>query len=241
MTTATTTPPRPKPAPPPGKAATTSTSSTSSTSTSTTATFRAVPDGPGEAPPPPPAAAPIPGDQPLHGTEGSDPEAPWGRKRDGTPRAKPGRKSSSSTRSTRSSSTRSTSTRSTRPSSTSRRSSGPDYEGAVTGLLQLPGAVLTMAGMVRPELLADAAALDAYGPAIARALADLAREQPAVAALLEKFMQAGPYGAVIAAAAPLVLQILTNHGLLRPGMLGTVAPEALTAAYAGKSAEAPAR
>ncbi|TDC20615.1 hypothetical protein E1265_21330 [Streptomyces sp. 8K308] len=209
------------------------------------ATFLSVPGEGQEAfdVPAPPAVAPAASDP-----QAPDPDAPYGRKADGTPKAKPGRKgagtgSSSSARSkprgksSQVSGGSSANSSSARSKSTS-RPAGPDYRAAVLGLFQLPGAALALAGAQRPELLADAIALDAYAPAVADAVAQLAREQPAVAAILDRFMRAGPYGALIGAVAPLVLQLLANHRIVKPGLLGTMPPDVLVASVTPQGAAA---
>lgn len=48
-------------------------------------------------------------------------------------------------------------------------------------------------------------------PGIARALSNLAHEQPQVAAVLDKLMQVGPYAELSTAVGALVVQLLTNH------------------------------
>jgi hypothetical protein len=85
--------------------------------------------------------------------------------------------------------------------------------------------------MQKPVLAADAAAISVHAPPIASALNDLAHERPEVAAVLDRILQVGPYGIVIAAVAPLALQILCNHGGIPPGALGTTPPDKLLAQF----------
>lgn len=114
-----------------------------------------------------------------------------------------------------------------RLSGRSTKSSGVDYRPGIMGMLQLPAGVLAFAGMNKPELAADAATVTIYGPNIAEALNELAKERPEVAAVLDRVLSVGPYGMVIAAVMPMVLQILANHGILPSGLMGTVPKEAL--------------
>jgi hypothetical protein len=88
-----------------------------------------------------------------------------------------------------------------------------------------------MVGMRRPEFAADAAAITVHAPPIAGALDDLAQEDPAAAAVLDRILQVGPYGALLAAVAPLVLQVLANHSAIPPGTLGTIPPPQLIASF----------
>jgi hypothetical protein len=149
-------------------------------------------------------------------------EAPWGVKADGTPRAKPGRKSSGSTTGTRTTTRAST--------SRSRRKNEPDYRPAISGLLQMVAFPLTMAGTAKPEFALDGAAIIIHTPAISEALHEVAINNPQVAAVLEQLMAVGPYGALIGALIPLAIQISANHKILPPSVtdnLGALPPDAL--------------
>lgn len=171
--------------------------------------------------PPPPAAGE---------TAGSDPDAPWGRTRDGKPRRKPGPRGPRNRGTSRSSSPkpppRVAGSSRTRPPS----SSGPDYGEAIRGVLQAVAFPLAMT----PATLPDAAAIAAYGPGLADALAALARERPEVAAVLDKLLAVGPYGALFAAAVPLLGQLAVNHRLLPVEvgrLVGAQDPEALVRSF----------
>lgn len=92
-----------------------------------------------------------------------------------------------------------------------RASSAPkktDYRPALNGLMQIAALPLSV---VYPM---DAAAIALYGPAVTEALNELAQQRPEVAAALERLLQVGPYGLVIAAGLPLLAQIMANHRML---------------------------
>lgn len=116
-----------------------------------------------------------------------------------------------------------------RISGRSRAKGGTDYRPGILGLLQLPAGVLAVAGLNKPELAADAATLTVYAPGVADAVNDLANERPEIAAVLDRVLAVGPYGALLAAVTPMVLQILCNHEVIPSGILGTVPKEALLA------------
>lgn len=109
-----------------------------------------------------------------------------------------------------------------------RKKSGTDYREGIEGLLQLPAAALAVVGsqtdkqghLTHPEFLADASAIADAAPKIASAVSDLANDRPEVAAVLDKILKVGPYGALITAVLPLAAQILTNHRVIPAGLLG---------------------
>jgi hypothetical protein len=144
---------------------------------------------------------------------GEDQDAPYGRRADGSPKAKPGRRPGQAS-----------------GTGTTRRRKQPDkvdYKTPLIGLAQLPAGILAMVGMRKPVYAADAAAITIHAPPIAGALDDLAHEDPAAAAVLDRVLQVGPYGALLATIAPLVLQVLANHEAIPPGTLGTRTPQDL--------------
>lgn len=168
-----------------------------------------------------------------------DDPAPYGRRADGTPRGKPGPKPKTTGVPAPTVPGPRKRAGKRRPASPRSRAQvpGPDYRPAILGLLQLPAGALGMAALAAPNgpdgkpgetairLHADAATITVYGPVIAEALHQTAIDRPEVAALLERILTVGPYGAILAAVLPLVLQILCNHSLFPPGFMGTVRPE----------------
>lgn len=81
------------------------------------------------------------------------------------------------------------------------------FEG-VSGLFQIPAAVLTLVDPV------DGFCVAQHTPSIATAVADLAVERPEVAAALDRVLAVGPYGALLGAVLPLFFQLGHNHGMI---------------------------
>jgi hypothetical protein len=132
-----------------------------------------------------------------------DADAPYGRKADGTPREKPGPKPGASAGS------------GPRPKPSQARSKAKskgstDYRPGLMGIGQMFALPLSFSEKTLP----DAWAIEQTFPGIAEALNDLAAERPEVAAMLDRLLAVGPYGALIAAILPLVIQIATNHGYI---------------------------
>jgi hypothetical protein len=82
-----------------------------------------------------------------------------------------------------------------------KRKTGTDYTAGVKGLIQVPAMALTMVGTStkKPEYLADAFVLSHYADDIATAVSDIANDQPQIAAVLDKVLKVGPYGALMTA------------------------------------------
>lgn len=117
-----------------------------------------------------------------------------------------------------------------RPSSGTRsrkKSQGTDYTEGIIGMMQLPAGVLGIVGAQTNSvpLVADSAVITAHAPHVAEALNALAQERPEVAAVLDKVLRAGPYGAILGAVLPMGLQLLANHKVVPAGLMGTVTPE----------------
>lgn len=151
--------------------------------------------------------------------DGTDPEAPWGRKADGTPKAKPGRPKGTPDTSPR---TRTAQRRvrvaaapRPKPSKQSKpRAGAPDYRPGIAGLIQLAAAPLAVAGVRSEACRADAAALVLHAETLAEAVQQTAEAVPQFAAVLDRVLSVGPYGALLAAAMPLAVQLAANHNLI---------------------------
>lgn len=126
---------------------------------------------------------------------------------------------------------------SSRPAASSSSKRAPtkrDYGPGIRGLVQV--VCLPLAFTVP----ADAWAIDAATPGIAEALNDLAAERPEVAAMLDRLLQAGPYGALIGAVVPLAVQLAHNHGLLPAEMATKMGGAPKAAILAGLRGQAEA-
>lgn len=112
---------------------------------------------------------------------------------------------------------------------TAGKPSGVDYRPGIIGLLQIPQFGLVMAGKyVSPAYALDAVTLQLHGPSIADALHQTAIEQPAVAAILDRVLAVGPYGALLGALIPVAAQIAANHGMIQPNPeMGVLSPQGL--------------
>lgn len=115
-----------------------------------------------------------------------------------------------------------------------KEAAGPDYRAALGMLIHLPVGIMSVAARgIRDErrrqaLQLDAMTLTVHGPALAEALARTAEQNARVAAALDKIVKVGPYGEVIAAVAPIALQIAANHHLVEAGAVpGTMTAEQL--------------
>ena len=92
---------------------------------------------------------------------------------------------------------------------------------------QLGQGVLLMIGQY-----ADAAAIGQHFAPVAKELANIADSSELVAKPIDFLIEVGPYGALIAAGLPLVMQIMANHRMLNADMLvtqGVVPPQLLEA------------
>ncbi|WP_433478139.1 hypothetical protein ACQPZP_14560 [Spirillospora sp. CA-142024] len=137
--------------------------------------------------------------------------APYGYKADGTPKKAAGRpKKDEATK--------------PRVQSPKGAQAKKDYTADLTGLVQ------TLWGATAAFAPADAGAIQVHGPGLVKAWNDLAAENAQVAKGIEWLTTGSAYGAVVMTTAPLVLQLLANHGVLpgeRLAPLGVQEPAAL--------------
>lgn len=110
-----------------------------------------------------------------------------------------------------------------------KRTTGTDYTKGLTELLMVPAGVLGLVGSQtkRLDLIADAVVIEQSAPNIASAVSDLANERPEIAAVLDRILKAGPYGALLTAVVPMTVQILVNHKIIKPGLMGSKSVEDL--------------
>lgn len=92
------------------------------------------------------------------------------------------------------------------------------YTRTVAGALQIPAMGLAAAARMthNPLFMLDSLAVTRHTPELAEAIAALALEDAAFAAVLDRVGQVGPYGALFAAVTPLLVQLGANHGLVGP-------------------------
>ena len=133
-------------------------------------------------------------------------DAPWGYKPDGTPYKRDPSRYAKRAANQQTPARKPTANKSSAPK-------GTDYANAVMGLLQLPMAAMALGGQVTKSeaLVADSCAMVQYGPALANATAELAANDPRIAAVLDKISVIGPYSALLGVVIPLSLQIVVNH------------------------------
>jgi hypothetical protein len=78
---------------------------------------------------------------------------------------------------------------------------------SVNGIFQLAGF-----GLMMGRQYADAGAISKHGPGITDEIARLAEDDARLADAVDRLTSVGPYGALIAAVSPLVIQVMVNHG-----------------------------
>jgi hypothetical protein len=162
-------------------------------------------------------------------------DAPFGRKADGTPRqrpAGPGRGRKTTTAAKKQPPTpQPKKTTETPEQASERRTEG------IKGLMQVGAGLCLAVGKGRDSdaFKADALVLAQNAEPLADACTAVAADNAPFAAAIDKITQAGPYGALIAVAVPMVTQIIRNH---RPEtkLPGTKDPKELAAALESANA-----
>lgn len=140
---------------------------------------------------------------------GADPEAPFGRFKNGKPRKNPPKGVSA-------------------PKAKSggyKSKTKTDYRPGFLGLAQMGAFVASFFSPL------DAVAVTDHAPRIADAVQVTADNDPKFAAAMDRILSAGPYAALISAAVPMVVQILGNHdkvpGEIVKGMGGRTKDEVM--------------
>lgn len=98
-------------------------------------------------------------------------------------------------------------------------------EEAVNGVFQIAGLGFIMAGQ-----FADAGAISLHSEPISHEVAVLAEDNSEIAGMIDNFLKVGPYAALVTAVAPLCLQLLVNHNVIKAEKIsgqGIVPPEIL--------------
>lgn len=180
-----------------------------------------------------------------------DPEAPYGRKPDGTPyRVSPEKRAELGAQLAAGRARAAAGT----PKTARRRGSGggrgrgaassrtaappaPSYATLATGLLQIPAIGLGIASRWIPSLGPDAMAVSYHTPAIAAAVGKIAEDDARWASVLEKAATVGPYGELAMTLLPLLMQLAVNHGMGAPvPEMQVYDPETLMKVAAGDAA-----
>lgn len=146
----------------------------------------------------------------------SEPDAPYGYKEDGTPKKAPGRPRTNGPRRT----------------TTRRQPQTPNYYQGVKGLFQAAAVPLAFTSPF------DAYAITKHHDPIAKACHQLALENAAFAALLDRIMVVGPYSMLVSACLPLVAQVAYNHKLIPEELatgLGAISQAQIIAELTGQS------
>ena len=116
------------------------------------------------------------------------------------------------------------------PEQTAKRAS--DVGGTVQAV---GGAFLAVAGMTgMPAFRADAYTLQGFSKPLGKACAEVAAVDPAFARFIDKSGSGGKtlaYLGLFGTVAGLGVQLGVNHGLVKPGMMGSHAPADIIAAY----------
>jgi hypothetical protein len=171
-------------------------------------------------------AAPEPDEPAPPAPPRKDPDAPYGRKVDGTPKKRPGGRPARD--------------RHDRPRTGPQQPSAPKtaldpaavkalrVEG-VKGLVQVVGVFPLMMHQRTGDKawLADTITLSANAEPLANAVADTCDVNPAFAAAVDKLANAGPYAALVTVSVSIAAQLAANHGMTFGKALGAKDPEDL--------------
>lgn len=178
--------------------------------------------GPGAARPPADAGAVLPPPSPE--ASAGAPDAPPADVKPGRPTTRAGRRAAAEAKKAAGAGAKDT-----KPKSTAKVPRRASLETRLAGSLTSLGTAVAVAGAVSsPAVQADGVAIIQHAPAIAAALDKVAKDDPRVAASLERMLTAGVWSGLVAALVPLGLTIAANHKAIPEhlaAMLGVTATE----------------
>jgi len=176
-----------------------------------------------------------------------DPEAPHGRKPDGTPYKRPAEwrakladrlAQGRATQAAKVPPKKRTTGKGASGSSRAAQAASVDYRGAVMGLAQLATFTLGMLGRFNQAFALDAATISLHAPALAEAVDQTAQVDERLAAVLDRVMVVGPYGAIIGAGLAIGLQVAANHGAIAANPdVGILTPDQLVSALEERASQ----
>lgn len=163
-----------------------------------------------------------------------DPEAPYGRKKDGTPKQRPGRKPGSTI------TTMSTTPRRRTSASAQRRKLYTIRSAAIQDTLQLVAIGISMAGQFRQSapLAADAILIGSNAEGIGNAVAEAAEQSEEIANAVDKLIGTTPYAPIIAVVMPVAVGIFANHNAAVRHVTNSPSPDVIIAQYARQAENA---
>lgn len=181
---------------------------------------------PGTPPTPDPLTPPDPGTAPLEGMPEAPPPPPGPDAAPQRPTTRAGRQAAAAARKA------AAGTKADKqPKQAKAAPRRAPLETRLCGSLTTIGTLVAAAGSVSsPAVGADGVAIITHAPDIAAALDKVAKDDPRVAAALERMLTAGVWSGLVAAMLPLVLAIASNHGAIPPhiaAFLGAGAPAAV--------------
>lgn len=150
-----------------------------------------------------------------------DPEAPYGRFRNGNPRKRPAKNVAITVASP--------ARKAPKPKKPTQEA--PDYVAIARANVQLLGGLVGIAATAtkRATLAMDSATLIVHAEPMAQGWGQAALDDARIARWLEKVGSIGTVSAALAPTIAVFAQIMVNHGRLPAGAMGTLAPDALMA------------